>query len=192
MRIARRRVQLGAEHRQRAFEAGARFVVLSREAQELRAVRLRGGPSHPSHLVRRNRLERRRGDLARFVEGLERVLPARLTLQHAAELRERVRNLRAPQSDVVAAREQPLRRLDSFAERRFSVRAPAELLQEFGAQALGARDGTFDFHFSQMLMQQYALPAGERLYAQYWHRDPGFAFPNNVGLSNALRFDIAQ
>jgi hypothetical protein len=61
-----------------------------------------------------------------------------------------------------------------------------------GTGAAGACDGSFDFHFSQALMQQYALPAGQRLYAQYWHRDPGFALPNNLGLTNALRFDIAH
>ncbi len=56
---------------------------------------------------------------------------------------------------------------------------------------VGACDGSFDFHFSQLLMQNYNLPTGQRLYAQYWRRDPRFTFPNNLGLTNALRFDVA-
>jgi len=70
------------------------------------------------------------------------------------------------------------------------VRTP--LQNSGGTGAFGACDGSFDFHFSQALMQQHGLLAGERLYAQYWHRDPGFAFPNNIGLTDALRFDIAN
>jgi hypothetical protein len=35
------------------------------------------------------------------------------------------------------------------------------------------------------------LQAGQRVYAQLWQRDPGFAPPLDVGLTNALRFAIA-
>ncbi len=71
------------------------------------------------------------------------------------------------------------------------VGQPIVRTQQQNSGGAGGCEGTFDFHFSQALMQQYNLPAGERLYAQYWHRDPGFAFPNNIGLTNALRFDVA-
>lgn len=71
------------------------------------------------------------------------------------------------------------------------VGQPIVRTQQQNSGGAAACEGSFDFHFSQSLMQQYNLPAGERLYAQFWHRDPGFAFPNNIGLTNALRFDIA-
>lgn len=28
------------------------------------------------------------------------------------------------------------------------------------------------------------------MYAQYWSRDPGFAAPNGINLTNALVFDV--
>jgi hypothetical protein len=34
------------------------------------------------------------------------------------------------------------------------------------------------------------LVAGQEVYVQVWFRDPGFAPPNDVGLSNALEFFI--
>jgi hypothetical protein len=52
--------------------------------------------------------------------------------------------------------------------------------------------GWFDFHFSQALMQQWNLQPGVQIYAQYWSRDPGFSFPDNMGLTNALSFEIAK
>ena len=31
---------------------------------------------------------------------------------------------------------------------------------------------------------------GETYYAQYWSRDPGFAPPDDIGLTDALRFTV--
>lgn len=50
--------------------------------------------------------------------------------------------------------------------------------------------GSFDFWFSQAFMQSKNLSAGQPIYAQYWSRDPGFAAPQNIALSNALAFEI--
>jgi len=50
--------------------------------------------------------------------------------------------------------------------------------------------GTYSFHFTQAYMQQQNLAADATVHAQYWSRDPGFPVPNNVGLTNGLRFTI--
>jgi Tol biopolymer transport system component len=50
--------------------------------------------------------------------------------------------------------------------------------------------GTYSFHFSQAYMASHFLSAGSTVYAQYWSRDPGFVFPNNIGLTNGLQFTI--
>jgi hypothetical protein len=50
--------------------------------------------------------------------------------------------------------------------------------------------GGYDFHASQAWMASHALSAGDTVYAQYWQRDPGFAPPNNVGLSAGAVFEI--
>jgi hypothetical protein len=39
-------------------------------------------------------------------------------------------------------------------------------------------------------MAAHSLGAGQTLYAQYWSRDPGFAAPNNVGLTDGIRFSL--
>ena len=51
--------------------------------------------------------------------------------------------------------------------------------------------GAFNFHFSESYMNALALTAGTNVYAQYWYRDAGFTAPNNIGLTDALRFEIA-
>ena len=50
--------------------------------------------------------------------------------------------------------------------------------------------GAYDWHFSQAYMTSKGLSPGSVLYGQYWSRDPGFPWPNNVGLTDALQFTI--
>ena len=50
--------------------------------------------------------------------------------------------------------------------------------------------GSYSFHFSQTYMAGKFITAGTQLYAQYWSRDPGFAPPNNVGLTDGLEFVV--
>jgi len=52
--------------------------------------------------------------------------------------------------------------------------------------------GTYAFHFTQAYMAQQQLGANTTVFVQYWSRDPGFAPPNNVGLTDALRFTICE
>lgn len=50
--------------------------------------------------------------------------------------------------------------------------------------------GTYDFHFSQAYMAAAVLGAGTVVKAQYYSRDGGFPWPNNIGLTDALSFEI--
>jgi hypothetical protein len=50
--------------------------------------------------------------------------------------------------------------------------------------------GSYSFHFSHTYMAAQLLYAGTTVYAQYWSRDPGYAQPDNVGLTNGLRFTV--
>jgi hypothetical protein len=50
--------------------------------------------------------------------------------------------------------------------------------------------GLYNFHFSHAYMASFALGAGTDVFAQYWSRDNGFAAPNNVGLTNGLKFTL--
>lgn len=60
----------------------------------------------------------------------------------------------------------------------------------FGSTTGDDCSGTYDFFFSHAYMQSQGFAAGQTLYGQYWSRDPGFAPPNDVDLSNAIQFDI--
>jgi hypothetical protein len=65
-------------------------------------------------------------------------------------------------------------------------------VQHSGGTAPPALDcsGTYSFHFSQAYMAGQFIGPGSQIYAQYWSRDPGFAAPDNIGLSNALHFAV--
>jgi Tol biopolymer transport system component len=52
--------------------------------------------------------------------------------------------------------------------------------------------GTYAYHFTHAYMAQQGLAANTTVFAQFWSRDPGFAPPNNVGLTNALHFTICE
>ncbi|MCK6445581.1 MAG: hypothetical protein L6Q99_04250 [Planctomycetes bacterium] len=52
-------------------------------------------------------------------------------------------------------------------------------------------DAAYSFQFRQSEMTSHGLVVGATVHAQFWSRDPGFAAPNNVGLSNAVQFTLA-
>jgi Tol biopolymer transport system component len=69
------------------------------------------------------------------------------------------------------------------------VRTP---VQDSGGSASGDDcSGSYSFHFTQSYMTSRGLSAGDEIFCQYWSRDPGFAPPDDVGLTDALRFTIA-
>jgi probable HAF family extracellular repeat protein len=61
--------------------------------------------------------------------------------------------------------------------------------QNSGGNA-GALDcsGTYTFHFSQAYVAAHSLAPGATVRCQFWSRDPGFTPPNNIGLTDGLRF----
>ncbi len=73
------------------------------------------------------------------------------------------------------------------------LRTPA---QNSGGAATPADDcsGVFEFDLNAFARSPLASPAllavGTTVCAQYWGRDPGFAAPNAVMLSNAVRYDV--
>jgi hypothetical protein len=50
--------------------------------------------------------------------------------------------------------------------------------------------GAFDSFFSHAYLAAKGVAVGDTLYAQYWSRDPGFAPPQSINLTNALSFDV--
>ncbi len=50
--------------------------------------------------------------------------------------------------------------------------------------------GTYSYHFTQLYMLQHLLAGNTTVYAQFWSRDPGFAPPYSVGLTNGISFTI--
>lgn len=51
--------------------------------------------------------------------------------------------------------------------------------------------GTYSQHFSQAYMAAKGITAGLTIYSQCWSRDNGFLAPNNIGLTDGLRFTVA-
>ncbi len=51
--------------------------------------------------------------------------------------------------------------------------------------------GQFAYHMSQSFLAANALASGTTAYAQFLARDNGFAPPNNVALTDAIRFTVA-
>ncbi len=50
--------------------------------------------------------------------------------------------------------------------------------------------GRYDFAFSHAYMSSRGFVAGLGVFCQYWSRDPGFAPPDNVGLTTGLHFVV--
>lgn len=48
--------------------------------------------------------------------------------------------------------------------------------------------GTYAFHFGHAYIAAHAIVSGQTIYGQFWSRDNGFAAPNNLGLSDGIRF----
>jgi Tol biopolymer transport system component len=68
------------------------------------------------------------------------------------------------------------------------VRTPAQMS---GGSPTGSDcSGSYAYHFTQAYMLQQLLAANTTVYAQFWSRDPGFAPPNSIGLTNGLSFTI--
>lgn len=64
-------------------------------------------------------------------------------------------------------------------------------LKDSGGSAVGDDcTGTYDFHFSHGYMNAHGLSAGTVVKAQFYSRDGGFAAPNNIGLTDAISFEI--
>jgi hypothetical protein len=50
--------------------------------------------------------------------------------------------------------------------------------------------GSCSFPFSQAYVTSRGLVGGSIVHCQFWSRDPGFAPPNSIGLSDAVRFVV--
>ncbi|HVS11249.1 MAG TPA: hypothetical protein VMS76_15375, partial [Planctomycetota bacterium] len=67
------------------------------------------------------------------------------------------------------------------------VRTP---LQNSGGVAACSGNFSMDFNAFIASGKDPALVSGVTVDGQYWFRDPGFAPPNNTGLTNAIDFTI--
>lgn len=69
-----------------------------------------------------------------------------------------------------------------------ALRTPIQL--SGGGAGAPVCSGSSPFHFSQAHMASFLLGSLDALYVQYWFRDPGFAPPENIGLSDGLFFRL--
>jgi hypothetical protein len=51
--------------------------------------------------------------------------------------------------------------------------------------------GSYFFPFDASYMSSFGLSAGQSIYGQFWSRDPGFAPPENIGLTDAILFTLS-
>jgi hypothetical protein len=63
-------------------------------------------------------------------------------------------------------------------------------MQSSGGNATPSCTGSFAFHASPLFLQSHVLLPGSTLHAQFYGRDPGFAPPDNVTLSDAVRLTV--
>ena len=59
------------------------------------------------------------------------------------------------------------------------------------AESEGGPAGAYSYHFTQAKMASLGLAPGTTLHGQWFSRDAGFAPPDDVGLTDAIRFTIA-
>ncbi|HVS09804.1 MAG TPA: hypothetical protein VMS76_08005 [Planctomycetota bacterium] len=50
--------------------------------------------------------------------------------------------------------------------------------------------GSMSFTWTQAYQNSVGLTAGDRVFCQFWYRDPGS--PSTTGLSDAVRFTLCQ
>ncbi len=70
------------------------------------------------------------------------------------------------------------------------VRSALENSGGSASSMLDCTSGFYSFRFAQSVFASFGVSAGDTLFAQFWSRDPGFVAPNDVGLTNALRFTL--
>ncbi len=71
------------------------------------------------------------------------------------------------------------------------MRTPAQAAQSHPAESpAGSCTGAFAFDFNSAYIQAHGIQPGTTLFGQYVSRDIGFPAPNNVALSDAIRFTV--
>jgi Tol biopolymer transport system component len=71
------------------------------------------------------------------------------------------------------------------------MRTPPQAAQSHPAESpAGACTGAFAFQFDSNYIQTHGLQPGTTLFGQFVSRDIGFPAPDNVALSNAIRFTV--
>jgi hypothetical protein len=62
--------------------------------------------------------------------------------------------------------------------------------RDSGGSASVNCSGSYSFHLSPGYLTSHALAPGMTVFGQFYGRDPGFAWPNNVSLTDALQFTV--